>query len=115
MPYILLTLMIWGSSFVAAKYAYTILDPVLTVQFRLIIADIVAFPTFLSSYRSIPKPLIKSVWLLALGNFPVVFLLQFIGLKHTSASSAVTLIATEPMMILLLNHLFFAKKAKLID
>lgn len=115
MWYIIGALLIWASSFVAGKIAYTGFDPVLTVQFRLIIAGLLVLPFFIQSYKKIPKHLKKAVWLLALANFPLILLLQFVGLNHTSASSAVTLIATEPMMFLLLNHFFFHQKAKISD
>ena len=115
MWYLVMALIIWASSFVAAKYAYTLFDPVITVQLRLLIAAAMMSPFFIKAYRSIPRYLKKSVWILALVSFPIVLLLQFVGLKYTSASNAVTLVAIEPMIFLLLNHFLFHQKTKIID
>ena len=38
MFYQILALLIWGSSFIAAKYSYEMIDPALMVEARLLIA-----------------------------------------------------------------------------
>ena len=76
----------------------------------ILIAAAMMSPFFIKAYRSIPPHLKKSVWILALVSFPIVLLLQFVGLKYTSASNAVTLVAIEPMIFLLLNHFLFHQK-----
>lgn len=48
MIYSMLALVIWASSFVAGKYSYSVADPVLTVQFRLVVAALIAAPGFLA-------------------------------------------------------------------
>ena len=54
----------------------------------------------------------KQLWWLAFFNYTAVFLLQFIGLKYTSASSAVTMIGLEPLLVVFVGHFFFKDKAK---
>ena len=115
MIYSVLAIAIWASSFVAGKYSYTVVDPVLTVQFRLIIAALIVAPGFLAHYRSVPLHLRRRLWLLAFMNFPAVYLLQFIGLNHTSASSAVTITGTEPVLVVLVGYLFFKQRAQVFD
>lgn len=44
MIYLLLASFLWGTSFIAGKFAYETLDPALVVLFRLIIAGVILFP-----------------------------------------------------------------------
>lgn len=111
MLYQMLALFIWSSSFVAAKYAYTLLDPVLTVQMRLVIAGLIVLPSALVLLREIPKATWRGLLILSFANYVAVLLLQFIGLKYTSAASAVTLIGLEPLMMAFVGHYFFNDKA----
>lgn len=115
MIYSMLALIIWASSFVAGKYSYTVADPVLTVQFRLAVAALIAVPGFFACYRAVPLHLRRRLWLLAFMNFPLVYLLQFIGLNYTSASSAVTIIGAEPVLATLVGALFFGQRAYWFD
>jgi len=112
MRYILIALFLWSSSFVAGKYTYTMLDPVLMVQLRLLIATIIVLPMFMRVWKRIPKGLRPQVSWLGLLNYPVIFLLQFIGLSHTSASSASTMLGLEPFLVVLIGHFFFGDKAQ---
>ena len=96
MRYILIALFLWSSSFVAGKYTYSMLDPVLMVQMRLIIASFIVFPMFVRVWKRVPKTV----------------RLQFIGLSHTSASSASTMLGLEPFLVVLIGHFFFGDKAK---
>ena len=40
-------------------------------------------------------------------------MLQFIGLKYTSAASAITMVGLEPLLVVFVGHFFFNDKAKL--
>lgn len=112
MWYQILALLIWSSSFVAAKYAEPMLDAVLIVQIRLLIAALLVLPTAL---KYAPR-LAKHEWLpllaFAFVNYVVVFLLQFIGLTYTSAANAITLLGLEPLMMVFVGHFFFGDKAR---
>lgn len=112
MRYILIALFLWSSSFVAGKYTYSMLDPVLMVQMRLIIASFIVFPMFVRVWKRVPKRVRPQVWWLGFLNYPAIFLLQFIGLSHTSASSASTMLGLEPFLVVLIGHFFFGDKAK---
>ncbi|MCQ9120508.1 transporter [Rodentibacter pneumotropicus] len=112
MIYQIIALLLWSSSLIAAKFTYSMMDPVLVVQVRLVIAMIVVFPLFLRRWKKIDKPTRKQLWWLAFFNYTAVFLLQFIGLKYTSASSAVTMIGLEPLFVVFVGHFFFKDKAK---
>ena len=112
MRYILIALFLWSSSFVAGKYTYSMLDPVLMVQMRLIIASFIVFPMFVRVWKRVPKTVRPQVWCLGFLNYPAIFLLQFTGLSHTSASSASTMLGLEPFLVVLIGHFFFGDKAK---
>ncbi|OOF70773.1 DMT family transporter [Rodentibacter caecimuris] len=112
MLYQVLALFIWSSAFIAAKYAYTMLDPVLMVQLRLTMVAIFILPLFLRRWKKIDKPMRKQLWALGFFNYTAVFLLQFIGLEYTSAASAVTMIGLEPLLVIFIGHFFFKDYAQ---
>ncbi|MFC0322896.1 DMT family transporter [Gallibacterium melopsittaci] len=102
---------IWGSSLPIGKLAYHSFEPVILVQFRFCIAALIILPTFIRVLRKIPQHLYKNLAILSFLNYPLVFLLQFIGLKYTSASSAVTMLGLQPLIMVFVGHLFFKEKA----
>lgn len=116
MLYLLIASFLWGTSFIAGKFAYETLDPALVVLFRLIIAGVILLPVTFNFLRENIKSDIQWKKLIILGflTYPATFLLQFIGLQYTSASSAATMIGIEPLMVILIGQLFFKEKASLI-
>lgn len=110
MFYIIIALLIWASSFTAGKYAYTMFDPAIAIQIRFIIASLIVLPFFLKTRKTIQKPQRKKLWQIAFLMFPIGILMQFMGLSYTSASSAVVVIGTEPILVLLIGFLFFKQK-----
>lgn len=115
MFYLLLASFLWGTSFIAGKFAYETLDPALVVLFRLIIAGVILFPITLRFIKENSKSDVdwKKIALLGFLTYPATFLLQFIGLQYTSVSSAATMIGIEPLMVILVGQLFFKEKASL--
>ena len=88
MLYQILALLIWGSSFIAAKYSYEMLDPTLMVEARLLIAALMVLPSCRRHLGRIPRSEWKPLLWISFVNYVVVLMLQFIGLKYTSAASA---------------------------
>ena len=115
MIYLLLASFLWGTSFIAGKFAYETLDPALVVLFRLIIAGGILFPITLRFIKENSQSKVnwRKIALLGFLTYPTTFLLQFIGLQYTSASSAATMIGIEPLMVILVGQLFFKEKASL--
>lgn len=115
MIYLLLASFLWGTSFIAGKFAYETLDPALVVLFRLIIAGVILFPITLRFIKENSQSKVnwRKIALLGFLTYPTTFLLQFIGLQYTSASSAATMIGIEPLMVILVGQLFFKEKASL--
>lgn len=115
MAYLVAALVFWASSFTAGKLAYEAFDPALVVLLRLVIASTMVLPFFLKHYKSIDKTLKKRLWSVSFLMFPVGILVQFLGLSYTSASSAVTIIGTEPILVLFLGFVFFGKQVVWYD
>ncbi|QMT32461.1 DMT family transporter [Alysiella filiformis] len=115
MLYQMLAIVIWSSSFVAAKYAYEMLDAALMVQARFVIAALIVLPTCRRHLGKIPKNQWKNLIFLSFINYVLVLMLQFMGVKYTSAASATTIVGLEPILMVLLGHFFFGDKAKWWD
>ena len=113
MIYQILSLLIWGSSFIAAKYSYEMLDAALMVEARLLIAALMVLPSCYRHFGKIPRREWKPLLWIAFINYVVVLLLQFIGLKYTSAASAITMVGLEPLLVVFVGHFFFNDKAKI--
>lgn len=112
MLYQILALLIWSSSFVAAKHAYTMLDPVLLVQIRLLIAAALVLPVCRRHLGSIPRGQWKAVLWVVFVNYIVVLLLQLLGLSLTSAASAVAILGLEPLIMVFVGHFLFGDRAR---
>lgn len=112
MLYQIMALLIWASSFVAAKYTYSMMDAVWMVQSRLLLSGLVVLPFALGYLKTLPRAKWPVLLWIAFINQVVVLLLQFIGVQHTSAASAVTIIGLEPLLMVFLGHFFFHDKAQ---
>ena len=112
MFYQILALLIWSSSFIAAKFAYTMLDAALMVQARLLISVLIVLPVCRGYLDKIPKDKWKPLLWLSFLNYVAVLMLQFIGLKYTSAASAETVIGLDPLLMVFIGHFFFRDKAE---
>ena len=111
MFYLIVALLMWSSSFVAAKYAYTMLDPALVVLLRLLIAAMIVLPLCRRHLGRVRKAQWKPLLWLSLLNYVVVLMLQFLGVKYTSAASAITIVGLEPLLMVFVGHFFFRDRA----
>lgn len=111
MIYQILALIIWSSSFIAAKYAYVMLEPAMVVLLRLVIAAFVVLPVARRHLGRVPRSYWKPLLWLTFLNYVVVLMLQFLGVAHTSVASAVTIVGLEPVMMVFVGHFFFGDKA----
>lgn len=115
MPYLLLAVVLWGSSFIAGKYAYNMVDPVLLVQIRLLISVLAMLPWLWQARKKLTRANLPMIALLGFMTFPLTFLLQFFGLWYTSAASAATMLGAEPMMLLLVGATCFKERLGLVE
>lgn len=110
MIHLFLAAFVWSTSFVAGKFAYEHYDPYLVVQLRLTISALALLPLWRSSFSRVPRRLYGDLLFLAFVN-AVTFLLQFVGLSMTSASSAVAMLGVEPIVVIFVGALFFGESA----
>lgn len=114
MIYLVIASFLWGTSFIAGKIAYNMLDPSLVVAFRYILASIILLPVTLSFIRQEKEDFSRKDFfmlvLLGILTYPLTSMLQFLGLSFTSASSATTIIGIEPVMIAIIGFLFFKER-----
>lgn len=111
MQYLLIASILWGTSFIAGKYAEPYFSPELLVLLRMLIASLFITHIAIPYIKRLDKTLLYKVIFVSFLTFPVTFMLQFIGLKYTTASNAVTMIGFEPLIVLIVGHLFFEQKA----
>ena len=117
MLYLLIASFMWGSSFIATKMAYDMLDPSLVVLGRLILAAVVTLPitwSYFKNHNVISKVQLIKIIGLGLLTYPVTYLLQVTGLKLIPAVNAVTIIGMEPIIIVLVGLIFFREKTPLL-
>ena len=112
MFYQILALIIWSSSFIAAKYAYAVIDPALMVGVRLLIAALLVLPVCRRYIGKVPRREWKPLLAVSFITYVFTLMLQFIGLKYTSAASASTIVGLEPLLMVFIGHFFFNDKAR---
>ena len=110
---ILGAIVIWSSSFVAIKLAYTTFPPITLGAARFVVATVIlgALTLIRSNRMKLER---KDVFTVALSGFMGIMLyavLQNIAVQWTSASSATLIIASYPVVTLLLEAIIY--KAKL--
>lgn len=115
MLYLLTATLIWASSFIVGKVAIAEFDPVQIMQIRLTLAAFIALPFFMRAYRKIQQNQHIKVWLISFLTFPLCVILQFSGLKLTSAASAVALLGLNPLLTVLVGYFCFKKQATRLD
>ncbi|RMR14664.1 DMT family transporter [Pseudomonas syringae group genomosp. 3] len=108
--YVLAAAFLWGTSFVAGKIAFGIADAPLIVLARFAMAGLFWLPVFCRSVRSVPSSRWGALLLLSFLMIPATFLLQFMGLHYTSATSATLMIGFEPLMVMLVGWLIWREQ-----
>lgn len=106
---------LWGTSFVAGKFALGIADAPLVVLGRFLIASAFWLPASIRASKSLPRAQWGPLLVLAFLMIPATFLLQFIGLQYTTASSAAIMIGFEPLMVVLLGCWLWKEKLTVRD
>src|SRR6056297_618366 len=97
---LLVVAIIWGATFVAAKYALQTLNPVSLAAIRFLISSILFLPIIYRERKkgnSIEKKDRKTVVVLGLLGVTFFYLFQFLGLEYTTATNVSLLIALIPL------------------
>ena len=109
-------LILWSSSFVAIKFAYTTYPPITLAVVRFIVATLILGAlTLLPQNRvRLQKKDIFTVAICGLTGIMLYAVLQNIAMQWTSASSATLIIASYPIITLLMESLIYKKKLSAI-
>ena len=99
---LLVTMALWGSSFIALKIAFQGYDPLVAIFFRMAIASCMFIPFFrLFRTVSYQKGDWKPLLLMAFCEPCLYFIFEAYALSHTSASQAGMVTATLPLLVTL--------------
>lgn len=109
-------LILWSSSFVAIKFAYTTYPPITLAVVRFIVATLILGAlTLLPQNRvKLEKKDILTVAVCGLTGIMLYAVLQNIAMQWTSASSATLIIASYPIITLLLESIIYKTKLNLM-
>jgi len=109
----------WGSSFVAIKMGLEHIDPIPFVVMRFLFASIFFTIIFFAYKKTLKVSLLRNrfVYLMAVFN-AAGFMLQYVGLDHTSAIKGSLLININVIFVMLVAHFFLGElvtKKKLVS
>ncbi len=111
-----LAVLFWGLSFVATKIALQSFPPFCLIFMRFLTASI--FFTFLllrTGFPAITWKNLKPLLFLAIFQPVLYFIFETFGLQHTSATKASLIIATIPIVVLLLSIFFLKERVRLLN
>ncbi len=112
---VILAMLFWGMSYIWYKEVYVYIDPITTIEFRLIISTLLLgiFSLAIKKLQRISKPDI--IWMLLLAFFEpfLYFLGESLGVKIVSSTLASVIIATIPLFTPVVGHYFFREKISL--
>lgn len=111
---LLAAMVLWGSSFVAFKYAVMVFDPVVVVFVRMLLAS-VAFCCVFPRWRPVewrPRD-IPAMLFMAVCEPCLYFLFEGQALRFTSAAQAGTVAAILPVLVAVLAWFFLGERLRL--
>jgi len=101
---------LWGTSFLFGKLALASLDVSQVVLYRFFLASLVLLPAVILNRIRLNIHDLPLFLLTGILTVPVTFLVQFAGLKLTSAAVAALIIGTLPALLALAARVFFHEK-----
>jgi len=111
----LITVIIWGMSFISIKYCLEVFRPMTLAFIRFLIASIILFFITRKS-KKFDKIKKKDIPLMAISGIigiSIYFFCENNGIEHTQASVASLLLATIPIITLFADRLVFKEKITL--
>ena len=108
---LLMAMVLWGSSFVAMKYAFVWFSPLLVIFGRLLVASICFLP-FVPAFRRLKLTRKHILPLLAMGFCEpcLYFLFEAAALQQTTASQAAMITTMLPLMVAVTSGLFLGER-----
>ncbi|HOZ08120.1 MAG TPA: DMT family transporter, partial [candidate division Zixibacteria bacterium] len=106
---LVLTVCVWGWSFVATKICLAYLTPLQVIGLRYLLGLPVMGAVLLAKRRPIRVPRAEYPWILAAAAaITIHFLVQVIGMQYTTATNTGWLIAVTPLVLAVLSALMGA-------
>lgn len=111
-----LAVIFWGFSFVATKIALQSFTPFCLIFIRFSMASLFfAFLLFRRGAPPISRDTFKKLFLLALFQPGLYFFFETYGLKYTTATKTSLIIATIPIIVLLLSIIFLKERFRPVN
>ncbi|MDQ7031650.1 MAG: DMT family transporter [Desulfonauticus sp.] len=111
---LLLSVFLWGSSFIVFKVAVNFYSPLVIIFFRMLIASLIfclIWPKIRPSKITLDD--LKLICLMCLFEPCLYFLLEGYALKYTSASQASIIVSTLPLMVATASFFILKEKVNL--
>ena len=110
------TVMVWGSTFVATKICLTVLTPAEVLGLRLLLATPVLYGLIVvQKIRLSFTTREKRTLLLGSSVLTLHFLIQIIGLQYTTATNTGWIISITPLVIAFLSYIFLKERIQRVD
>ncbi len=108
---LLAAMMLWGSSFVAMKYAFSYFSPMLVIFGRMVVATVCFLP-FVPAFSRLPLTRKHVLPLAAMGLFEpcLYFLFEAAALQRTTASQASMITTLLPLLVAVASGLFLGER-----
>ena len=115
-PLISFVAFIWAGSFVAVKISVNQIDPITLAFLRFAIASplMLVFLILSNQSKRIKRKDVPSIITLALTGVTLLYILQFYGIKFTTASNAGVLVNANVVFIAILSAIFLKEKMNLM-
>ncbi len=111
---LILTMLLWGSSFIALKFAFVAFDPMTAIFGRMLCASLIMIFVF-PKYRRVTKRPgdLKILLIMALFEPCLYFVFEGYALKFTSASQAGIVSSIMPLMVAISAFFILQEKIRL--
>lgn len=113
---VIIAILLWSTSFVGTKIAYSSFPPLTLGAARFVIASMILGAIMLAR-KEFVRPAPKDIGLMGLSGIlgtTLYFALENIGLELTTASSAALIVASYPAITALLEFIFFRVKISMV-
>lgn len=111
---LVLAMVLWGSSFVALKYSFQEMHPLLVIFGRMVIASLCFLPWYRSFFRLGIRPgHLVPILCMCLGEPCLYFVFESAALIHTSASQAAMITSMLPLLVALAAGFLLGERVSL--
>ena len=113
---LMMAVLFWGLSFVATKIALQCFPPFALIFFRFLGASVFfVFLLMRTGFPALTWNAVKPLLIVAIFQPGLYFSFETIGLQYSSATKASLIIATIPIVVLLLSMIFLKERIRIIN